>query len=210
MRTVTLARAALLGAFVAAPLWAQEASFPPAADFTSVHEAYAAGKVRPAATALRIASVELRRQLGRSQNDAIGMQLLAAESHLDNLASTIARGSGGAISNLESTFAATDRLLAEHHVTLANLAWERRARRASMDTLATDLGTAASYYERAFAWERRAPSAEAAAAIASAKSTARAIAAAPSAPPKETGLVIGTLLRTMTVANPVVIAATTP
>ncbi|MCU0635950.1 MAG: hypothetical protein MUE41_13830 [Gemmatimonadaceae bacterium] len=210
MRTVTLARAAALGAALAVPLWAQEASFPPAADFTTVHEAYVAGKVRPAATALRIASVELRRQLGRSQSEALGMQLLTAESHLDNLASTIARGSGGAVSNLEATFAATDRLLAEHHVTLANLAWERRARRASMDTLASDLGVAASYYERSFVWERRSPPPDAVAAIASARSTARAVATAPTSPPKETGTVIGTLLRTITTANPVVIAATTP
>jgi hypothetical protein len=207
MRLVTLTLGALLGTALAAPAMAQEPSFAPPADFGRARAQFVEGKYRPAANTLRFVSVEVRRQLGRSQHEALGMQLLAAEERLERLAASMASGQAGAVSTLDATFAATDRLLAEHHASLASVAWDRRAR-SRMDTLAIDLGTAASYYERAFRWEHRAPAPEATSAIAAARELATRIASDPRLPPKETGTVIATLLRTITTASPVIVAET--
>ena len=114
-----------------------------APDFPTVRRLYAEQQAPRAAYALSVASVYVRQQLGRSHDDEVGTRLMAAESRLDQLAARLRARAVDSAATLDSTFAQTDRLLAEHHWRLAS--WELGAKDVARATVGEDLGAAARF-----------------------------------------------------------------
>ena len=161
-------------------------------DFPTVRRLYTEHESARSAYALNVASVYVRQQLGRSHDDAVGTRLMAAESRLDQLAARLRARGVDSVATLDSTFAQTDRLLAEHHWRLAS--WELGAKDVARATVGEDLGAAARFLARSFTFTGRAPDDATAQAIAEARRVADAIATT-NALPRDTRDVLETLGR---------------
>ncbi len=143
MRTRVLTLAALL---LAAPL-AAGAQARYQADFPVVRERVARGEVREAAYTLMLASAHVREEVGRCKDGALAEKLLATESRLDGFVATMRTGQATPLQTLDATFAAADRVLAEHHVALA--AWESaNLRVSSVAEVGRDLERASFHFGR--------------------------------------------------------------
>ena len=171
----------------ATPIGAQEL---PGADLPQARSQFQRQEPRAAAATVRVAAAFVRQQLDRCRDEAIGMELLAAESRLERLADRLRAGQVGSVRGLDTVFAAVDRTLARHHWKLAATTWAS-PRQGTPALLGRDLSAAAGYLERALMAERGEVDAVAALAITEARRVAARIAAAPTAaPPKETGAAI--------------------
>ena len=195
MRIRTIASIAAVGAALLTATTPRVA-FPqdgPTADFLTARRLVAEQQFGRAAYALGAASVYVRQEIGRSRDESVGMRLMDAESRLDGLVARVRASHAPSAASLDSVFAQTDRLLAEHHWRLAG--WElANLRSASRASLGQDLGAAASHFARSFRFANQEPSAAAAQAIADARRVADTIAST-DAVPKETASVLEALGR---------------
>jgi hypothetical protein len=189
MRTRVLTLAALL---LAAPI-ATSAQSRYEADFPVVRERVARGEMRQAGYTLMLASAHLREEVGRCRDGAVGERLLAAESRLDGLVATLRTGQAAPLASLDASFAAADRVLAEHHVVLA--AWETaNLRTSSVADVAHDLDRAVLHFGRGVRWQGRPLDAGEQRAMEDAKRLASQLDGARTLP-GETGAVIAALNR---------------
>lgn len=172
------------------------------ADFPTARRQFVESQSTRAAYTLSIASAHVRQEIGRCRDADVGTRLMGAEDRIDRLAARLRGNAIESVVTLDSAFAQTDRLLAEHHWRLATweLANQRSATRASVGT---DLDAAASHFARSFRFTNQQPSPAAAQAIADARRIAEQIAAS-DALPKETAQVADALGRQ--IAPPAVIA----
>lgn len=193
-----LAAAALLAALPGS-LGAQPTTSDYGADFPTVRAQFLDRETRQAAFTLSEASGFVRQQVGRAFDADCGMRLMGAEERLDRLVARLRTGAVGSVATLDSAFASTDRLLAEHHWRLAARAWAV-PRLSTPRVLGAELDATAFTYARALGWEGRTPDGEAAAVLADARRVAATLAAATTtdlraAAPRETGAVIDALGR---------------
>jgi hypothetical protein len=185
---IAAACAALLTATAPRAALAQTAA---SADFTAAHRLVVDQQFMRAAQAVGAASVYVRQELGRSRDEGVGLRLMSAESRLDGLVARLRASRAPAIASLDSVFADTDLLLAEHHWQMAR--WELVDRRnATRLSVGEDLGAAARFFARSFPFVGREPEPEVARAIADARRVAGEIVAT-DALPKETSQVIDAL-----------------
>jgi hypothetical protein len=89
----------------------------------------------------------VRQELGRCRDAGVGERLMEAEGRLDGLVARLRARGVASVATLDSAFAQTDRLLAEHHWRLATwgLANPRATSRAQVGA---DVGAAATHFAR--------------------------------------------------------------
>lgn len=149
----SLLLAALATLFVMpAPLGAQDE--PPVADFTTVREQFIGGQSRQAAQTLLRSTVYLRHQVGRSRDEVVGMQLLAAETQVEKLATAIGSGRGPGLKELDQALSQVDRLLALHFVQVAG-GTLLHPRATDVPVIARDMKRGALHFERSFTLSSR-------------------------------------------------------
>ena len=161
--------AALLAA--AAPVCAQSSY---SADLPAVRRLYVDRDAGRAAHTLSLASAYGRQEMGRSRDENVALRLMDTESRLDKLVARLRAKDDVALATLDSTFAQTDRLLAEHHWRLAS--WgltvpKEIARR----TVGDDIGAAAKFFAQSFRFTGREPDASTALVIDEARRVADTI-----------------------------------
>ena len=191
IRMLTLV-AALVAAAVPAGAGAQFGQYH--ADFPKVREQVLRKEARQAAYTLMIAAAHVREEVGRAREGEVGERLLAAESRLDQLVARLRGGDAPPLDALDAAFAATDRLLAEHHVRLASWGWST-VRATSGHQIGHDLGRAAFHFTRAVRYEDRTLDAATQQVVAEAERVAGLISSAAGELPKETGTAIAALQR---------------
>lgn len=147
MRTRLLTLAAVLLAAIPGAARAQTAPTQYRADFPEARARVERGQVREAAYTLMLASAHVREEFGRCRDGSVGERLLAAESQLDGLVAQLRTGSAAPMPKLEAAFAATDRVLAEHHVRLAEWEWANPKVSATV-VVGHDLDRAAFHHAR--------------------------------------------------------------
>lgn len=174
----------------AAPVAAQSSY---QADFPTARRQFVESQSMRAAYTLSIASAYVRQEIGRCKDADVGTRLMSAEDRMDRLVARLRGNAVASVVTLDSAFAQTDRLLAEHHWRLAS--WElANLRSASRASVGQDLGAAASHFARSFRFANQEPDAAAAQAIADARRIADQIAST-DAVPKETASVLDALGR---------------
>lgn len=169
IRSVFLALAALVLA-TPASLRSQEEDI----DFAKARREFVAGQPRAAANSLLMASLGVRQQVGRCRDEAVGTELLGAESSLEKLASALRAGTIKDVKALDAEFTRIDRFLAHHHLLLVKEVL-KRPRADNIPTAARDLDRLAYHFERSFTLSGKKPNEEQAAAIAEAQKLAKEI-----------------------------------
>lgn len=138
------------------PRVAQAQDEPPVADFVSVREQFVAGQTRQAAQTLLRSTLYIRHQVGRSRDEVVGMQLLAAESQLEKLASALGAGRSTGLKGLEQALTQVDRVLALHYVQVATASLIR-PRDGEIPGIARDMQRGALHFERSYTLDGRLP-----------------------------------------------------
>ncbi|WP_461412276.1 hypothetical protein [Gemmatimonas sp.] len=156
------------------PASAAAQSGPPVADFVSVREQFIGGQTRLAAQLLLQSTLYIRHQVGRSNDEVVGMQLLAAESQLEKLANAVGNGRPTSVRALEQALMQVDRLLALHYVQSAS-AMLVRPRDGDLPVIANDMQRGALHFERSFTLDGRAPPSDASVVLADVRSVATAV-----------------------------------
>jgi len=163
------------------------------ADFPVVRHQFVRGEARQAAYTLMLAAAHVRQEVGRCKDAGMGDRLLGAEARLDRLVAQLRAGEVTSVSTLDAAFAATDLVLAEHHVRLAAWGWANR-RASSPAEIGHGLDRAAFHYVRGVQEEGRTLDAPTQQVVDDAQRLARQLADA-ERPPGETGAVIDALSR---------------
>jgi len=161
----------VLATLLLMPASAATQSGPPVADFVSIREQFISGQTRLAAQLLLQSTLYIRHQVGRSNDEVVGMQLLAAESQLEKLANTVGNGRPTSLRALEQALTQVDRLLAQHYVQTAT-ALLVRPREGDVPVIASDMQRGALHFERSFTLDGRAPSSDAKVILADVRSVA--------------------------------------
>lgn len=202
MRTralVAAAAAALLGAVAPVASQGQDRY---SADFPGARRLFVEGQAQKAAYTLGVASAYVRQELGRCRDATVGERLMEAEGRIDRLVARLRVNGVGSVVTLDSAFAQTDRLLAEHYWRLA--AWElANPKLVARAIVGQDIGAAASHFARSFRFSGQEMAPAAAGAVAEARRIADVIAST-DAIPKEASQVLDALGRH--IAPPAVIA----
>lgn len=168
-RSVFLAVAALVLA-PPAMLCSQEEDI----DFAKARREFVAGQPRAAANSLLMASLGVRQQVGRCRDNAVGAELLAAESSLEKLATDLRTGTVKDVRTLDAALTKIDLNLAHHHLLLVKDVI-KRPRADNIPTAVRDLDRLAYHFERSFTLNGRRPNDEQAAAITEARGLAKEI-----------------------------------
>jgi hypothetical protein len=116
-------------------------------DFATARKQFVAGQPRIAANTLLQSSLGVRQQLGRCRDDAIGAQLIEAESQLEKLATALRSGQVNGVKALDKTLKHIDHVMALHHLTMATAAIAH-PRADNIPAAARDLDRAAFHFER--------------------------------------------------------------
>ena len=169
LASVALSCVALLAA--AAPTRAQPTY---SADFPAVRRLFVDHEAGRAAYTLSLASAYVRQEMGRSRDENVGLRLMDAESRLDQLVARLRAKADVALPTLDSAFAQTDRLLAEHHWRQAS--WGLKVPKdIARRTVGEDIGAAAKFLTQSFRFTGREPDAGTTLAIDEARRVAEAI-----------------------------------
>ncbi len=116
-------------------------------DFATARKQFVAGQPRVAANTLLQSSLGVRQQVGRCRDDAIGAQLVDAESRLEKLAMSLRAGQVNGVKALDQTLKHIDHVMALHHLTMATAAIAH-PRPDNIPVAARDLERAAFHFER--------------------------------------------------------------
>lgn len=147
---------------------------PPVADFSGAREQFIAGDTRQAAQTLLRSTLYIRHQVGRSRDEVVGMQLLAAEGQLEKLAAGLGNGRSTGLKGLEQALTQVDRLLALHYAQVATASLVR-PRAGDIPVIARDMQRGALHFERSFTLDGRVPPADARTVLADLRSVAKDI-----------------------------------
>jgi hypothetical protein len=131
----------------------------PAAEFKAAHDQFAAGQLRPAANTLVRSTLYIRQQVGRSKDEVVGMQLLNAESELEQLATALRAGREMSLKAFDAELTRIDKLLAQHFVQMAVGAMAH-PRGDDFPVIAKDIRRGAFHFERTFTLGGRVPGAD--------------------------------------------------
>lgn len=195
IRSACLALAVLLLA-TPATLRSQEESI----DFAKARREFVAGQPRAAANSLLMASLGVRQQVGRCRDQAVGSELLSAESSLEKLATALRAGTVKDVTSLDVELSKIDRFLAHHHLLLVQEV-VKHPRADNIPTAAGDLDRLAYHFARSFTLSGKKPNEEQAAAIAEAQKLAKEI--------ETSNAIPGTATATMALIEKQVIGAET-